>query len=229
MGLDSLFPIWIPGPQKSSDNSPVSIRKRSEPDLRAGCGLPHRRLDGHGWQARNKGLGTRGSGPPPTPGERDQDRPPRESDCRCDWQTRDSTSCGRAVFDNVGSAVTGVARSAQAQHCLRGHPRAARRGEGTSKLRRSHRTRGSFTQPYVQCRPNPHRVGAQPSARPVAHPRSDARSGLFSRSGARTGCAPTGLGWRSSDQAPATVRGGRGASIQRPASSIGGGTDAPTK
>ena len=48
-----------------------------------------------------------------------------------------------AVFDNVGTTVAALARPVRTQHCLRGHPRGARRGEGASKLLRSHRPRCS--------------------------------------------------------------------------------------
>ena len=68
-----------------------------------------------------------------------------------DRQPDDSPSCGRAVFDNVGRTATGVAWRLGSQHCLRGHPRGARRGVGASKLLRPYRPRGRRQRPVQAC------------------------------------------------------------------------------
>jgi hypothetical protein len=63
-----------------------------------------------------------------------------ESGSPPDRQPVDSASCGRAVFHNVGTTAATVGGSSGSQHCDRGHPREARRGEGASKLRSCHRS-----------------------------------------------------------------------------------------
>jgi hypothetical protein len=67
-------------------------------------------------------------------------RPHRVSGSRSERQGADSASCGRAVFDNVGSNASGVGRFVGSQHCLRGQPRGARRGEVALGVRQSTRT-----------------------------------------------------------------------------------------
>jgi hypothetical protein len=67
---------------------------------------------------------------------------PRVSADRSEWQTDDRASCGCAVFHNVGTTSATAGRLFGSQHCDRGLPRGARRGEGASNLLRPHRSRG---------------------------------------------------------------------------------------
>jgi hypothetical protein len=57
------------------------------------------------------------------------------SDDRCERHARDNASCGRAIFNNLGTFSEPHSNAAEAQDCCRWHPRETRRGEGASKLR----------------------------------------------------------------------------------------------
>ena len=71
-------------------------------------------------------------------------RDEREADDSAFYGVPPSRPVRGAVFDNVGSDANGAVRRIESQHCLTGHPRGARRGDGASPLRRSRRWRGSL-------------------------------------------------------------------------------------
>jgi hypothetical protein len=61
-----------------------------------------------------------------------------------DAKSRPTTArpCGRAVFHNVGTTTAQRGGSSESQHCDRGHPRGARRGNGASGVRQAKRMAG---------------------------------------------------------------------------------------